>query len=79
MQSPHAELMKSSSWLWMRWDPQLQEVLRWTAPYVENSIELDINLKSQWTVMINGCWGEWARLLGKEIISADEDHSNIIS
>lgn len=69
----HAELSRSASRLWMRWDPELQDLLRWTAPYVEGSNEMDIRLKSEWSVMVRSCWGEWQRLVGNALNSAEED------
>lgn len=57
----------------MRWDPDLQVVLSWTAPYLDDSQEIDLNLKSQWTAMIDGCAGEWARLVGKHVESVDNE------
>lgn len=69
--SLHAQLTKASSRLWMRWDPELQDVLRWTAEFVEGSTQLDKDLKAQWSSMILGCRSQWEKLIGSTIISTE--------
>ncbi|KAH9823853.1 hypothetical protein DFH28DRAFT_1117631 [Melampsora americana] len=72
--SLHAQLTKASTQLWMRWDPQLQDVLRWTASSVQGSNELDQDIKAECAFMILGCRSQWEKFRGRAIISAEVEN-----
>ena len=75
--SLHEQLMKKSTRLWRRWDPDLQDLLLWTAPHVEGSIELDKSLKTQWVAMMEQCGSQWDAMVGKSIISAEPELEDV--
>ncbi|KAH9810728.1 hypothetical protein DFH28DRAFT_902317, partial [Melampsora americana] len=76
LKSLHHQLMKKSNRLWRRWDPDLEDLLRWTAAYVEGSNELDKLLKTQWVSMMEGCGRQWDAVVGKSIISAEDENDH---